>query len=251
MTTRSDDRPLRSRLLTGASIMALGAVGATGLLAGCRDRVDDYMALTLSNPETRHPIAFSARRETLEVEVPSGAGGLSEGQEADVYRFIARYRAEGQGQITVSTPGATRAHLAARRTAEQIRNLIAVADIPTRAVQGGRHGSGERFAVAVQLSFERPVAIPPTCGDWSADAGVDRERLHMRNFGCATQHNLAVTVANPRDLLHPQEEAPRSAERRAVSWSQYTAAGGASGSANAPGAGGGDGAARAKPAAIK
>jgi len=251
MSTDQNDRALSSRLLTGASLVALMAVGATGFLAGCRDRVDDYMALTLSNPETRHPIAFASRREVLEVEVPAATGGLSDGQQADVHRFIARYRAEGQGPITVASPAATRGHLAARRTVEHIRRLLADTDVPPRAVRSGRHERGERFRLAVQLSYERPVAIPPVCGDFSQDLGVDRERLHMPNFGCATQHNLAVTVVNARDLLLPQEEAPRSSERRSVSWSQYNAAGGAASTSQGGSGAPADSATKAKPAAIK
>jgi pilus assembly protein CpaD len=47
--------------------------------------------------------------------------------------------------------------------------------------------------------------------------------LHYPEFGCATQSNLAGMVANARDLQRPQDEQPRSAERRSQSWSKYIA----------------------------
>lgn len=240
-----------SRVLPAVSIVALWAVIATLALAGCRDRLDDHTALRLSNPETRHPIKFSARRETLEVEVAGSGEGLSASQEADVYRFIDRYRAEAQGPIVISLPAGGSSRPAARRTAEQIRRMIAEAEIPRRAVVSERHASEKNFGAAVQIAYERPVAIPPTCGDFSVDLGVDRERVHYPDFGCATQRNHAVMVANPRDLIHPQEEDPRSAERRSVVWGQYTAPVAGGGGAAAPAGGSGDSSSKAKPAAIK
>lgn len=66
---------------------------------------------------------------------------------------------------------------------------------------------------------------------------MDRERLPYENFGCASQRNLALTVANARDLQVPQEETPRSSEVRSASWSKYV---GGSKGAGGSGASGGD-----------
>ena len=45
--------------------------------------------------------------------------------------------------------------------------------------------------------------------------------LPYPNFGCATQRNLAVQVANPADLLTPRTMQPGSAERRDTVWDAY------------------------------
>ena len=74
-----------------------------------------------------------------------------------------------------------------------------------------------------RLSFETPVAVAPECGHWHRDVGRDRERIHYPEFGCSTQRNLAGMVANARDLQRPQDEQPRSAERRSQIWTRYIA----------------------------
>jgi pilus assembly protein CpaD len=41
------------------------------------------------------------------------------------------------------------------------------------------------------------------------------------DFGCANQHNLAVMVANPGDLLGPRTMTPRDANRRDDMYGKY------------------------------
>jgi len=42
------------------------------------------------------------------------------------------------------------------------------------------------------------------CGDWSVSLGYTSANHPAPNWGCATRHNLAVMVADPRDLATPQ-----------------------------------------------
>jgi pilus assembly protein CpaD len=81
----------------------------------------------------------------------------------------------------------------------------------------------------VKLAYQRPVAVPPQCRDWATDLGENREPLPYNDFGCASQRNLALTVANARDLQFPQDETPRLSERRSATWESYKGSGGASG----------------------
>jgi pilus assembly protein CpaD len=89
--------------------------------------------------------------------------------------------------------------------------------------------------------------VPPQCDDWSEDVGRNEARIPYPNWGCASQHNLAVMVDNARDLRQPQAEDPRSGERRSVTWSGYV---GAAGSAQASSASG-DATKKAAPATTK
>jgi pilus assembly protein CpaD len=74
---------------------------------------------------------------------------------------------------------------------------------------------------AIRLAYQRPVAVPPACDRWPENMGRNDERIPYANWGCATQHNLAVMVDNARDLRQPQAEDPRSGERRSAGWSAY------------------------------
>ena len=221
------------RVLRPLGLLSLLALGLTVLLAGCRDHteLDDGAALRVSNSETHHPIHVSRRTESMAVAVPNGAGGLGADQEADVRHFLARYKADGTGPLRLSLPNTVGERLTAAHTFRDVRELIGRAGIPSRAVVTGRYRPSPELGPTLRLSYERPVAVLPRCGDWSEDVGPNPERLPYPNFGCATQRNTALMVANPRDILQPQTESPRSSERRSVGWSGYTSpsGGGASG----------------------
>jgi pilus assembly protein CpaD len=193
------------------------AVSGLGL-GGC-NRLDDYTAVALNTPAKRHAITYGSESETLFVEVGGDAQGLSANQEADVWRFVERYKAESTGKIKVAAP---KSASGVSRSMLRVEEIIHSAGVPPEAVVMTRYGGGwAGGGPAVKLSYGRPVAVPPECGDWSGDLGENRERLHFENYGCSTQRNLALTVANARDLEEPQAESPRSSERRSVTWTKY------------------------------
>jgi len=98
-------------------------------------------------------------------------------------------------------------------------------------------------APSVRPSYLRCLAEGPNAGRWTTDFAEDPRNVPYPNFGCASQHNLAVMVDNARDLKRPQDEDPRSGERRNVTWSAYV------GNASGGGDGGGNADASKKPAA--
>jgi pilus assembly protein CpaD len=103
---------------------------------------------------------------------------------------------------------------------------------------------------AIRLAYQQPVAVPPACDKWGDNVGRNEARVPYPNFGCATQHNLAVTIDNARDLQRAQDEDPRPGERRSVTWSGYVGAG-SKGDGGGEGAAGGGDAGKKPPAAPK
>lgn len=213
-----------------ATVMAL-AVACGLLVSACEDRrpfdghrLDNASAAGLSDPELRHPIGFRRRTESLDVEVPPGASGLSANQSVDVYRFLQRYKHEAVGRLVISAPSDARDQGAVARSVQAIQAHVTSAGIDYHLRRGGE---GPRLGAspAIRLAYQRPVAVPPDCNHWSEDLGRNDERIPYPNWGCATQRNTAVMVDNARDLRQPQAEDPRSSERRGATWSAY--AGGA------------------------
>ncbi len=208
--------------MLAASLALLTATGCRGL--------DNYTARVLSDPEKKHAINYTSESETLYVELPSGGGDLSQNQAADVRRFVERYKVESTGGIRIAAPRSMGGRFAIARSMRQVEDIVSGAGIPRHAIRMQDYsGSNPEFGPALRLAYRRPVALPPHCEDFSKDMGVDRERLTTRNFGCASQSNLALMVANSRDLKHPQQSAPRSSERRSVTWTDYVGAGGDAG----------------------
>jgi pilus assembly protein CpaD len=187
-------------------------------------------AVGLSNPEVRHAIGFVPRRETLDVEVPSEADGLSPNQHVDVARFIHRYRREAAGNLVITAPDARRDRAGIAKSLQEIQQHMVEAGVDYRLVRGARLNASASGAPFIKLAYRRPVAVPPACDDWTEDVGRNEARIPYPNWGCATQRNLAVMVDNARDLEQPQIEDPRSGERRAVSWSGYVGASPSAGS---------------------
>jgi len=181
-------------------------------------------AVGLSKPEVRHAIGFAPRRETLDVEVPPGADGLSPNQHIDVARFLHRYRREAAGSLVITAPDARRDRAGIAKSLQEIQQQMVEAGVDYRLVRGTRQPAGAGGASFIKLAYRRPVAVPPVCDDWTEDVGRNEARIPYPNWGCATQRNLAVMVDNARDLEQPQPEDPRSGERRAVSWSGYVGA---------------------------
>ncbi len=205
--------------------LAISIALAVVATAGCREhiRLDDYTASELGDPEKRHPIAYRGQTEALLVEMGGKGEGLSYDQQADVYRFVKRYRAEANGPITLSAPSSAGGHLAASRSLREIEDALHAAGVSGRNLRMARHSeydSGD-FGPAIKLTYTRPIAVAPECAQWPDNLGNDRERIHHQNYGCAAQRNLALTVANSRDLQRAQGVSPRSSERRNTTWKDY------------------------------
>jgi pilus assembly protein CpaD len=123
---------------------------------------------------------------------------------------------------------------------------VAEAGIDYRVRRGRGHDARADGPPAIRLAYQRPVAVPPPCDQWTEDVGRNEARIPYPNWGCATQRNLALMVDNARDLQQPQEEDPRSSERRSVTWSSYVGSGSSSG-----GDSGGDTPKKAPASAVK
>jgi pilus assembly protein CpaD len=218
---RRDDATLRLRAVARPMLAALTGVA---LLAACeRHRgPDDVLAVGLSNPELRHPTHFTTRVETLDVEVPVGAEGLSPNQHVDVYRFLKRYKREANGRLVISVPAGPRDQASMAQSLQNIQRHLVDAGIDYRLIRGKRQPAAE--IPVIRIAYQRPIAIPPACDKWGENVGRNEARIPYPNFGCATQHNTAVMVENARDLQRPQDEDPRSSERRSATWSAYVAA---------------------------
>lgn len=178
-------------------------------------------AVGLSNAEVRHPIGFTPRTEHLEVEVPPGAEGLSANQHVDVYRFLDRFKRQATGRLVITAPTQVRDGAAMARSLQEIQRHVTDAGVDYRLLRGGRHDPRAGGVPSIRLTYQRPVAVPPVCDQWTEDVGRNEARIPYPHWGCANQRNLAVMVDNGRDLGWPQAEDPRSSERRSVTWSSY------------------------------
>lgn len=184
-------KPATLKLLA-ASVLVTG-------LAGCATTRDAEKAIGFVAPATtveeRHPINIVKARAAIALQVPGNAGGLNVYQQERIRHFIAIWRAEGTGKLTVS--GNSREGLAG------LRDLLIESVVPVVAVEIARYDVNQR---GVKLSFARLVAQGPKCGTWNSDLAKDSTNTEYENFGCADRHNLAALIANPKDLQTPRDQ---------------------------------------------
>ena len=66
----------------------------------------------------------------------------------------------------------------------------------------------------LEVNYIAYRAHADACGDWSTDLDNTIDNRPAPNFGCATQHNIAAMVSDPRDLLGPRPMDEADARRR-------------------------------------
>jgi pilus assembly protein CpaD len=203
---------------------ALLAVLATGM-AGCRTDIDgpQVASWSLVDPSQRHPIIVSQQPQTMQINVAPGARGLNPRQRAELLDFTDRARAgdAGNSRLVIQAPGGGANETAAMYAVGEIRNILADNGFSDTAIAVEAYHASERSSAPVRVSYLRYVADAPECGYWPTNLAEQRDNGNYPNFGCANQHNLAVMVSNPADLIGPRTETARSSERRDVTWDKY------------------------------
>ncbi len=78
-----------------------------------------------------------------------------------------------------------------------------------------RTGSG------VVITVEKYMVTPPSCHDWSQSFGDAQGHVGMSNLGCATETNLAMMIADPRDLVSGKPTGYYDGTRHALGVQMY------------------------------
>jgi pilus assembly protein CpaD len=152
--------------------------------------------------------------ESLRVPYNAARGNLDEASSAELLRFARDYLENGSGAIAVSAP---------RRTPDApnyIAGRLVALGVPRDRIMIG-NDDALSAADEVKVTYIRYQAHAEPCGDWSANLGYTSANKPSPNFGCATQHNLAAMVADPRDLVTPKPLEPDDAQRRLTVLDKY------------------------------
>lgn len=203
-------RPRRPR--TGWRALGRTAllVGALWLLFGCAVPAGDW-AGAVGGKEVRAERVGS----TIRVRFPPESDRLEEAERARLARFVGTAADPGGGgfaSVRVVEVGAEGD--LARRRIERLRELLpGLRGGPVSLSEQGAHRGAEPDSVI--LAAGRILLSVPACPDWSKPAGGDPTNTPSSNFGCASARNLAAMIAEPADLVAPDEPGPANAERLA------------------------------------
>jgi pilus assembly protein CpaD len=211
---------LRAALLLGFASIAV---------AGCQtDRI--VTGTVPSDYRDRHPIQVNEGARSVQMFVGSGRIGLTPEQRALAGGFASQWRRYGSGPMTIELPAGVANEVASGRTVRELRSLLVSSGVHPRAIQIQAYQTNTPSNVApIRLIFSAISAtVASRCHAGQENLGTNpdfegAQNYPMRNFGCATQHNLAVSVANPEDLVQPRAEQPPYAARRKTVLEKYRA----------------------------
>ncbi len=180
------------------------ACGLGLLLAACTTFSEDY--------SQRHPLAVEIVHATLNLPGAEGAERLTSGELRRVDGFVAAYMAERRGQLMISVPGAAAGDARVLGRAKQIADRARQHGLPAAEVILRVAAEEQEAKAPVMVSYEKLVMRIPECGDWSKEASHDWTNTVHSDFGCSTQRNLGLMLADPGDLLRGRTLGPADGE---------------------------------------
>ncbi len=216
--TRVFPARLRAALLLGL---------ASVVVAGCQsDRI--VTGTVPADYRDRHPIQVNEGTRSVQMFIGSGRTGLTPEQRALAGGFASQWRRYGSGPMIIELPVSVANEVSSGRTVRELRSVLTASGVHPRAIEIKAYQLSAPSNVApIRLTF---TAISATVAS-RCHAGQDNlgptpspnwpQNYSPQNFGCATQHNLAASVANPEDLVQPRAEQPAYAGRRKTVLEKY------------------------------
>lgn len=188
-------------VLSRKSLTLLALAASLGLAGCAHDELaldDAYVPLS---PEERFPIEYG--RGPVTIEVATAHGSLQPSQINAVARFARQSLSGGSSPVTIKRPAGGGA---SRAVAEEIAGLMLHQGVPRHMIRMGTYPAPA--SAPVRIGYVKAVAHTRPCGEWSMDAAHDYKNLQMPNHGCAVQSNIAAMIANPQDVVTPQQVTP-------------------------------------------
>jgi pilus biogenesis lipoprotein CpaD len=179
------------------------------------DRAEYRHSIYFPTDSSAFPAAERARLQTfLETVQPSGRDSIRLEGHADE-------RASEQYNVELAT-----------RRAQQVAAFLkdaGLGDVTVTALAFGETvpavpstgPAAWRLNRRIELVMERYLVTLPPCPDWSRQSGTDFSNQPYSNFGCATQSNLGLMVAEPKDLVRGRTLAPADGIQQAEGIVRY------------------------------
>jgi pilus assembly protein CpaD len=176
------------------------------LLAGC--------APASSYTETEAPkrITLDTSTTQLDLRFAPGSAALALPDAARLRQAAASGGIKQTDRVTIAAAGTP--YPAKERVAAVSALLLHYGIVP---VSGAREAPPNHAIVAVERTL---VTLPP-CPNWSRRPNSDFDNQASSNFGCATETNLGMMVANPSDLASGLPLGPAAGEPAAAAVNRY------------------------------
>lgn len=200
---------------TTKDIIRFASLAALLLAGSCAAPTNDGEGL-MADGIANHPITVEPSYRAIKLPFSARDAGLMPDDAAHFSVFVAEFLNSGNGAISITAPQGGGANAAIGYFGERLASLGVPRD---RILVGTRPDAGDG---RVEIGYMAYTAHVEACGqDWSKDWGDTADNQPPANFGCATQHNLAAMVADPRDLIEPRQMDASDAIRRSTVTGHY------------------------------
>lgn len=178
----------------------------TGLLGGCA------MQQPALPPATAQTPAVKAIGNAVPFAIDPRNGAIGAEERGRVVRTVAGLGRDTTPHVTVTGP------MLAAPARAAVASLLDEAGVPQENVTFAPDQTG---APALQVTTY--VALAPDCTAWSDIYSGWYQNSPTAALGCSNQRNLALMLADPRDLLQGRETVPADGQRMAGAIQRYRA----------------------------
>jgi pilus biogenesis lipoprotein CpaD len=222
MSALSHQPPAGRRRRVGRGWLPLLGLALTACSGGADTTMNPALGWSEAQSPKRVEVELAEYRHA--VHFATDSAWIDDAERARLLRFLAALEPTADDAIRIEGHADERAGdaynlgLSARRAAS-VRDLLrreGLAQARFHPVAYGERapavvGSGPEVWEEnrrVEVVVDRHVVVLPPCPDWSVESGTDFANLPHSNYGCATQTNFGLMLANPSDLARGQELGP-------------------------------------------
>ncbi|HEX6118259.1 MAG TPA: CpaD family pilus assembly lipoprotein [Dongiaceae bacterium] len=182
------------------SLLRCAGAGLIALLIGaCETDIQQH------DPHYAHPSTVERKTARLDVG-PLYAGKPTPADSQRIDEFLDAYHTQGEAPLEVTVPGKSTEDPVAREHALQLANALMQRGVPAKDIN--LYVAESQTAGTASVTFPIYVTAPEQCGYVEGFWDYGHDNAISPNFGCAIQHNVDAMVADPRDLVHPQDMTP-------------------------------------------
>jgi pilus assembly protein CpaD len=169
-------------------------------------------ATSYTDAEAPKRLKLDSATTQLDLHFAPGTASLSPADAAHLREMAATGRIGAGDRVIVAAAGAPR--LAEERIGAVSRLLLNYGIVFVV-------GSADLPANQAVVEATRTLVTLPPCPNWSKISSYDYGNQPSSNFGCATEINLGMMVANPTDLASGMPRGPSAGQPAAAAVNRY------------------------------
>lgn len=198
------------------------ALAMAGLVSACSPQIEGW-------PEGASGEKINEIEWTIadhELRFAPGTRWLAPGERARLDAFLANFDFRRPTQVYVQSSGGGIPSRLAEQRAETLASVlrargVQTQDEPLERSPGVRREPLPLDAQSAILQVAFYDITTAGCADWRKPTISDFSNTASSNFGCASQRNLALMVADPRDLQRGRDAGPADGARMGLAVKKY------------------------------